>query len=330
MTDAPTAALSDIRSTVETALLKHGASPRIAASVAKATTESEERGNTICGLAYVESYCTQLATGRVDGTVDPVVNHDRPAAVRVDAKFGFAQPAFEAGIDQAVTAAKELGIAALSIEHSHTCTSLGYFTEQLARQDVVAIGYTNATPRVAPPGGDTALLGTNPIAMSVPDGDGGIAFQFDFATSAVALGTVLVAAKNDEPIPLGWAVDSSGEPTTNAKAALEGSLQSMGGYKGYGIGLMVEVLAAALTGTNLSTDVPPLKTPEGAPHDLGQFYVLIDPNSFSGPVFTEKIAAMVAAVEAQEGARLPGRSLRHIDPVPVNPAVWDTVCGLAD
>ena len=92
---------------------------------------------------------------------------------------------------------------------------------------------------------------------------------------------------------------------------------------------MVEVLAAALTGTNLSTDVPPLKTAEGAPHDLGQFYVLIDPAGFSGPVFTDKIQAMVASVEAQEGARLPGRSLRHIDPVPVNPTVWDTVCGLA-
>jgi len=166
--------------------------------------------------------------------------------------------------------------------------------------------------------------------MSVPDDDGGVAFQFDFATSAVALGTVLVAAKTGEPIPLGWAVDAAGEPTTDAKAALDGSLQSMAGYKGYGIGLMVEVLAAALTGSNLSTEVPPLKAPEGAHHDLGQFYVLIDPAGFSGPVFTEKIAALVESIEAQEGARLPGRSLRHIDPVPVNPDVWATVKELAD
>jgi len=141
---------------------------------------------------------------------------------------------------------------------------------------------------------------------------------------------VLVAAKTGEPIPLGWAVDSSGAPTTDAKAALDGSLQSMAGYKGYGIGLMVEVLAAALTGSNLSTEVPPLKTPEGAPHDLGQFYVLIDPGSFSGPVFSEKIAALAASIEAQEGARLPGRSLRHLDPVPVNPDVWETVRGLTE
>lgn len=156
-----------------------------------------------------------------------------------------------------------------------------------------------------------------------------MALQFDFATSAVALGTVLVAANTGEPIPLGWAVDAQGEPTTDAKAALEGSLQSMGGYKGYGIGLMVEILAGALTGSNLSIEVPPLKAPEGAPHNLGQFYVLIDPDSFSGPVFTEKIAALVEAVEAQEGARLPGRSLRHIDPVPVNAQVWQTVSDLA-
>ena len=144
-----TVPLPDMYDAVESALISHGAAPDVAAAVATATRESEECGNTICGLAYVESYCRQLATGRVDGVVAPVVSHARPAAVRVDAKFGFAQPAFNAGIEQAVASAKELGLAALSIEHSHTCTSLGYFTERLTRRGVIALGYTNATPPVS-------------------------------------------------------------------------------------------------------------------------------------------------------------------------------------
>ncbi len=320
--------LDEIERTTRTALQLHGADEPTATAVARAVRVAEERGNIICGLAYVESYCRQLESGRLDGTVVPVVHHERPGAIRVDAQFGFAQPAFDAGLDLAVEAAKDVGVCGFAIEHSHTCTSLGYFTERLAQHGLLAIGTTNATPRVAPPGGSSAVLGTNPIAMSVPDGNGGISFQFDFATSAVALGTILVASKKNEPIPLGWAVDADGQPTTDANEALAGSLQSAGGYKGYGIGLLVEVLAAALTGGNLSVDVPPLKTPEGAPHDLGQFYLLIDPGAFSGPVFLERVEALAASIEVQEGARLPGRSVRQLDPVPVDGAVWDVVTGL--
>ena len=128
---------------------------------------------------------------------------------------------------------------------------------------MLAIGATNASAVVAPPGGTTPVLGTNPIAMAVPDGQGGVAFQFDFSTSAIAMGKITMAAAAGEPIPLGWAVDANGEPTTDAKAALEGSMLSAGGYKGYGFGLMAELLAGALTGSRLSVEVPPLKAPEG-------------------------------------------------------------------
>ncbi len=322
--------LDEIESTTDAALVASGATPEVAASVAQAVRVAEERGNTICGVAYVESYCRQLRSGRLDGTVEPTVHHDRPGVVRVDAHFGFAQPAFDAGLATAVASAREVGLCGFSVEHSHTCTSLGYFTERIAREGLLAIGATNATPRVAPPGGSEALLGTNPIAMSVPDGEGGIAFQFDFATSAVALGTITAAAKKGESIPLGWAVDSAGQPTTDPKAALEGSLAPAADYKGYGIGLMVEVLAAALTGGNLSVDVPPLKAPEGPPHDLGQFYVVIDPAGYAGSVFHERIAGLMAAIAGQHGARLPGSTARHLDPVSVDSGLWDTISGFTE
>lgn len=321
--------LDEIETLSFRALRAHGADQDVARSVANAIRVAESKGNKICGLYYLESYCSQLGTGRVSGTVEPVVTTARPGAVRVDARFGFAQPAFAAGFDAAVASAQKNGICGYSLEHTHTCTALGYFTEQFARQGLLAIGVTNATPRVAPPGGATAVLGTNPIAMAVPDGDGGIAFQFDFSTSAVALGKITMAAAAGESIPLGWAVDAAGEPTTDPKEALKGSLVSAGGHKGYGIGLVVELFAAALTGSNLSVDVPPLKAPEGSPHDLGQFYIVVDPGAYSAQGFYDRLAALAQVIGDQQGARLPGVTPPANDDVEVEDGVWELVQSLA-
>ena len=135
-----------------------------------------------------------------------VPEYAKPAAVSVDAKLGFAQPAFERGIAAAVAAAKENGTATLAVCHSHTCTAMGFFTEQIAAHGLIGIGMTNAPACVSPPGGTRAVLGTNPIAMAVPRADGNLAFQFDQSTSAIAIGKIRVAAAS-VTIPLGWAVD---------------------------------------------------------------------------------------------------------------------------
>ncbi|MCP5073956.1 MAG: Ldh family oxidoreductase [Rhodobacteraceae bacterium] len=311
------------------ALVRHGAEPWIAAAVANAVRTAEATGNIICGLYYLESYCIQLTSGRVKGDVEPEVRVTRPAAVEVDAKLGFAQPAFAKGLDTAVAQTRENGTCALAIRHSHTCTSLGYFTEQIARMGLIGIGFTNASTIVSPPGGDKAVLGTNPIAMSVPAKGGGLALQFDQSTSAVALGKITMAAAAGDSIPLGWAVDAKGNPTTDPKAALKGSLVSTGGYKGWGFGLMAEVLAAAVTGSVNSLDVKGLKLKDGPPHDLGQFYFLLDPTVFSGDAFFDRIARVADAVNAQEGARLPGANRVLMDQISLDPALWDRVLELA-
>ncbi len=325
----PVVALEEIEDVTKRALVVHGATEAVAANVAHAVRTAEAKGNRICGLYYLESYCQQLRTGRVDGAVQPEVNTDRPGAVRVDGKLGFAQQAFAAGFAAAKQSATLNGICGFSIEHTHTCTSLGYFTEQFAEAGFLAIGATNATPRVAPPGGSVPVLGTNPIAMAVPDGAGGVAFQFDFSTSAVALGKITMARAAGESIPEGWALDDQGKSTTDPAAALAGSLVSAGGYKGYGISLMVEVLAAALTGSRLSSTVPPLKAPEGPPHDLGQFYLVIDPAAFSGDVFYERLRSLAESVESQPGARLPGSTVTAVKSVDLDAQLWRSVQVLA-
>jgi (2R)-3-sulfolactate dehydrogenase (NADP+) len=202
----------------------------------------------------------------------------------------------------------------------------------LAAEGLLAIGFTNASPVVAPPGGSQKVIGTNPIAMSVPDGQGGLAVHFDFSTSAVALGKITMAKAAGRAIPLGWAVDSQGEPTTDPEAALSGALVSAGGYRGWGIGILAELLAAGITGSVNSLDVGGLKLPEGAPHGLGQFYFMIDPSTHHAG-FADRLARLVGSVALQEGARLPGSKREPMVEVDVPDALWDAVgilgCGPA-
>lgn len=319
--------VTEIQQTSRDALIAHGAGVTQAEAVAKAVARAEALGNVICGLYYLESYCLQLRSGRVNGTVTPEVTRPRPSAVKADAKFGFAQPAFAAGLPEAVNAARENGVATLAVAHAHTCTSLGYFTEQIAGKGLIGIGFTNASPVVAPPGGNAAVIGTNPIAMSVP-GDGALAMHFDFSTSAVALGKITMAKAAGETIPLGWAVDEDGQPTTDPSAALKGALVSAGGYKGWGFGLMAELLAAGMTGSVNSLDVKGLKLPDGPPHGLGQFYILMDAGTY-GTDFNDRFARIAEAVAAQDDARIPGADRTVKDVVDVPDALWINVKTLA-
>ncbi|MEM1076831.1 MAG: Ldh family oxidoreductase [Pseudomonadota bacterium] len=319
--------LDEIENLTLKALSAYGAAPFAAAEVARAVRAAEGYGNKICGLYYVESYCLQLASGRVKGRVDPTVTRPRPGTVKVDAAFGFAQPAFAFGLVPSLDAARQCGTATLAVAHAHTCTSLGYFTEQIALAGMIGIGFTNATPVVAPPGGKRRVLGTNPIAFSVPDGEGGLALHMDQSTTTVALGKITMAKAAGEMIPLGWALDADGQPTTDPDAALQGSLVSTGGYKGWGFGLMAEILAAAMTGSILSKDVEPLKAREGKPHDLGQFYILIDPTT--SDVFGARLRALAESVAGEGGGRLPGQVRRIADTVDVADAVWDRMLELS-
>lgn len=129
-----------------------------------------------------------------------------------------------------------------------------------------------------------------------------------------------------EPIPLGWAVDADGVPTTDPEAALRGALVSAADYKGWALGLLVEALAAGLTGSVNSLDVKGLKLPDGPPHDLGQFYILIDPAG--SPDFHTRFQRIADVVATEPDVRIPGVPRRKIDPVPVPAALWDSILAL--
>lgn len=320
--------VDEIRTRSANVLRAAGALPWIADSVADAVAHAEAHGNVICGLYYLESYCRQLRSGRVRGDVEPEVTQPAPSAVFSDARFGFAQPAFARGIGPAIETCRAQGVALFSVAHAHTCTWLGYFTEQIARRGCIAMGFTNASAIVAPPGGASRVLGTNPFAFSVP-GDAGLAMHYDSSTSAVALGKITMAKAAGQSIPEGWAVDADGKPTTDPSAALQESLVSAAGYKGWGLGLLVEVMAAALTGSVNSRAVTGLKLPEGPPHDLGQTYILVEADVFSDR-FGEALDDLKAAVAEDPGARLPGEARAPMESVDVPDDLWALTLTLSE
>ena len=251
----------------------------------------------------------------------------RPGSVYVDADDGFAQPAFSKGLPEALKFAEQNGIASLSVGRAHTCTSLGYFTKKIADAGFLGLGLTNASPIVAPPGGKSRIIGTNPIAFSVPDGNGGVAMQFDQSTTAVALGKITMAKAAGKGIPEGWALDKDGKTTTDPEEALKGTLVSAGGYKGWGFGLMAEILVAGMTGGRISKNIAPLKARDGEPHNLGQFYIIIDPAS--GVSFYNRLEELIAVISSEDGTRMPGQYTVPKIEVDVPDDLWNLAIGLS-
>lgn len=298
--------IAEIEDLAQNALEGAGTRPESAASLARAVAAAERDGIHSHGLVYVPIYCEHVQCGKVIGSAVPTVEQPSSAAVVVDAHSGFAHPAIDSGFEKLVPSAREAGIAGLAIRNSYNCGVLGYHVERLAEQGLVGLGFTNAPASIAPVGGTKPIIGTNPIALGVPDGKSGASFVIDQSASVVAKSEIMMHAKAGKSIPEGWALDADGNTTTDAEVALKGSMAPSGGYKGFGAGLIVETFAAALAGAMLGKDASPFGGTVGGPPRTGQFFVAVSPECFSGGTFTEQMANLTAAITAQPDARLPG------------------------
>lgn len=295
----------DARALIWNALTGSSTAPENAGYFTDAILDTELSGLEGHGFYWLQYYCAHLRSGKVDGKAVPQIEALSDTSFRVDALHGFAHPAIEAGFKHLIPAAKAHGVAAMGVHNSYNAATLGFHTGYLARAGLLAIGATNAVPTVAPVGGKTPIIGTNPISYAVPAPNGGIAFLVDQSATQVAWTAVKRAAEEGEPIPLGWALDANGDPTTDAGAGLDGSMAPAGGVKGFSIGLLVEVLCAALAGGKLGPDQGSFTDDDGTPIDNGQFFVAFDPGKLSGGSFDQTIAALVASITEQDGARLP-------------------------
>lgn len=298
--------LADIEKLSLTALMAAGASGENAKGLAAATAATEADGVASHGLAYIPIYAEHLICGKVDGKAEPSCELTAPSVLSADAKSGFAHPAIDLGFEQLMPLAKTQGIAALSIRNSYNCGVLGYHTYRIACAGLMGIGFTNAPASIAPSGGNKPAVGTNPFSISAPDGQGGAALLIDQSASTIAKSEIMKHAREGHEIPLGWALDADGQPTTDPNKALTGSMAPSGGYKGVGIALMVELMAAAMSGATLGIHASPFSGTKGGPPKTGQFFMAIDPAATSGGAFAERLSDLVGWVHDQEGARLPG------------------------
>lgn len=296
--------LDEVESISRRMLIASGASELQAAATARSIRDAEAEGIRTVGLDFLPTYCDHVAVGKVHGQAVPLLSRPRPGLVVVDAALGYCHPAYEAGEDALVAASRENGIAALVLVHSYTAGVLGWFVERLAARGLVALMFANSAALMAPHGGRRAWLGTNPFAWAAPRRHGPPVVA-DLSSSTVAWVKVNAAAQTGTPIPLGWALDADGNPTTDPVAALAGSMAPAAGHKGSALALLVDVMSGGVAASHFSHEAPPMGGVAGGEPDVGQVVIAIDPSSVT-PDFLDRLEHEFSALAAEPGVRLPG------------------------
>ena len=302
----PKIALAELQSLAQAALERAGASPSAAASTARGLVYAESQGLSGHGVLRVALYAAHLRNGRVDPKAQPRIAKDSGGAILVDAMDGLAFPACDLAVATAIERARAHGIAYAGVTNSHHAGAAGYHLGAVGAARMVGLGFTNSPQAMPAAGGRRPIFGTNPIAAVFPRASAA-PLLIDLSLSEVARGKLMVAAKEGKPIPPGWALDKDGNPTTDPKAGLEGSMLPMGGTKGAMLALIVELLCCALTGARMGFEADSMFVESGNRPRIGQAFIVIDPAAVAGrDVFFERVETLIAAMLQDEGVRLPG------------------------
>ena len=287
------------------ALKRAGASKAMAQATAQALVAAEIEGLAGHGLSRVPLYCTHLREGRADGKAKPKVVRKKGGACLVDANGGLAFLATALAVKEAVKRAQRFGVAFAGVTNSHHFGAAAYHLAPVAQAGLAGLAFTNSPAAINAWGGKRAFYGTNPVAAIFPRRNAE-PIVVDLSLTEVVRGKIMLYAKEGKPIPLGWAVDKDGNPTTDPKAALTGSLTAIGGAKGATLALMVEVLTVALTGAAFSFENDSYFEPGNKPR-IGHAILAIDPGALAGAdTYFSRLEVMVSKMLADEGVRLPG------------------------
>lgn len=301
----PRLSANDLTVLVERALENAGTSAAVAAATARALVAAEMAGQGGHGLSRVAMYADHVRSGRANGKAEPRIAREKNAACLIDAQGGLAYLAMEMAVREALVRARHSGVAFCGVANSHHCGALDYHLAPLAQAGMVALGFTNSPAAINAWGGKRPVFGTNPVAAAFPRRSQ-VPLVIDLSLTEVARGKIMLAAKEGKPIPPGWALDATGKPTTDAKAALTGSIAAIGGVKGVMLALLVELLCVALTGAHFGFENDSFFEP-GNPVSIGHALIVIDPAALGGSdVYFERIETLLAAMLADEGVRLPG------------------------
>ena len=306
-----TLTLEEVSALVTQTLERHGCNNENAAAVARVITMAERDGCHSHGLMRLAGYVATLKSGKVNGNAAPRATQIAPAVVRVEGDGGFAPLALETGRSHLIETAKTTGIAAMSLVNIHHFAALWTEIEPIAGAGLCALACTSYKPAVIPAGGKSALYGTNPVAFGWPRPSGD-PMVFDQATSVMARGEVMLAAREGHQLPEGVGVDSDGNPTTDPNAILDGALLAFGGHKGSSLAMMVELLAGGLIGESFSFEAAERDNNDGGPPSGGEFMLALDPNLFGDPEgWIAHCEKLFTEIGKQEGTRLPGDRRRQ-------------------
>jgi (2R)-3-sulfolactate dehydrogenase (NADP+) len=302
MTNLKRLSLTDATELVRRACLGAGASPQAALALAWATVSAEAHGVASVGFRHLIDYLQSLREGRIDGGATPVVSSPAPALMQCDARGGIGQLGFDQAFDDLAGRARTFGVALFTQRNSYTTGELGYYVRRLAEAGLAAFAATNGPPLLAPPGSAKPVYCTNPLAFAAPRRDAP-PLLIDQSSSATAFVNIRNAAALGQSIPPGWAIDAEGLPTTDAREAVKGALLTFGGERGANIALMVEVLAAGLSGANWSTDAPNSIAGERSP-GVGLVVIALNPTLLD-PDFSERLDSHLQRLAAL-GVHIPG------------------------
>jgi (2R)-3-sulfolactate dehydrogenase (NADP+) len=296
----------NLRALVARALTRAGASTIAAASTARALVAADEQGIATHGASRTSHYVGHLRSGRVIGDAVPRIAHERGGACLVDAGNGLAYPACEMAVTELTKRSKQFGVAYVGITNSNHNGMTSFHLEPLAEAGLVALAFCNSPAAMNAWGGKRPIFGTNPIAAAFPR-RGRWPVIVDLALTEVAKGKLMMAARNNKPIPLGWALDRDGNPTTDANEGIHGSLVPAGGAKGAMLALTIELLAVALTGAAFGFEMDSFFSATGNTARLGQGFLAIDPGALAGnQIYGDRVEALVTVMLEDDGVRLPG------------------------
>jgi LDH2 family malate/lactate/ureidoglycolate dehydrogenase len=282
MPDQPRYRPSEVESLARQIAVAAGVLPEDAAVLADSLVDADLHGISTHGISRLNIYVRRIQRGLIDPRAELRVEQRLPAVLAVDAGNGLGQPQAIKTLDRLMPLARQYGISAATIRRSQHFGVLSYYGNRAAAHDMILLAMTNCEPAMSPEGACEAFFGTNPIAASFPTGRG-FAVRIDLATSLVARGNIIAAQKAGRPIPEGWAMDPEGRPTTDASAALAGTVLAMAGHKGAALALMVEVFSGVLSGAAVGSQIGSMYKDMDRPQDVGHFFCLIDLAAFIEP-----------------------------------------------
>lgn len=289
---------SEVQAFIERCMTAVGTQAHHARSLAEVLVEGDYRGHFSHGLNRMDMYVKDVLSGMcaIDG--EPVVKKESSATALVDGRNLLGPVVGNFCMNLAIKKAKESGIGWVVAYGSNHYGIAGYYSMQALKADMIGMSFTNTSPLVVPTRGKECTLGTNPISVAAPAKDGD-SFVLDMATSAVALGKVELHDRSDLTIPEGWGCDDKGNLTTDPKKVLNGGglvpiggSEATGGYKGYGLGMMVEVFCGILSGSHYSKNIRTWRETDRVAN-LGQCFVAINPENFA-PGFNERMSDLLS------------------------------------